>query len=248
MIRTVFTGSIFKRALLILLAFQLTACAELQKIAETVGSEMLTNDQVASGLKDALNIGIGKGADILSQKDGYFKSAYKILLPNEAMQVMNKLKVIPGMEQVENIMLEKLNRAAEDAATKAKPIFVDAIRQMNFSDVMNILMGSNNAATSYLQRTTTTNLYNAFNPVIVSSLNKFNAIQYWSDLVSKYNSLPFVTKMNPRLDDYVTNQALNGLFSMVEKEEKNIRTNISSRTTDLLKKVFAKQDSNRSQY
>jgi len=143
---------------------------------------------------------------------------------------------------VEQVILEKINRAAEDAASKATPIFVEAIKAMTFRDAFDILMGENNAATGYLKRTTYQPLYNEFNPVIVNSLDKFNARKYWSDAVLKYNSLPFVEKMNPSLDDYVTQEALKGLFSMVGKKEKGIRTDLSQRTTDLLKKVFARQD------
>lgn len=140
------------------------------------------------------------------------------------------------------MLLEKINRGAEDAAKKAKPIFVDAIKQMSFDDALNLLMGADNAATGYLNDKTNTQLYNAFSPVIIESLDKFNARKYWSDVVEKYNKIPFVEKADPNLDNYVTNQALKGLFSMVEKEEGNIRKNVSARTSNLLKKVFAKQD------
>jgi hypothetical protein len=143
---------------------------------------------------------------------------------------------------VEDIILEKINRGAEDAAKKAKPIFVNAIKQMSFADAMDILMGEQNAATAYLNRTTYDPLYKEFNPVIVNSLDKFDARKYWKDAVNAYNKIPLVQKVNPELDDYVTKEALKGLFSMVENEEKNIRTNIAARTTDLLKRVFAKQD------
>ena len=233
-----------KKVLLLLFCFQLVSCdpAALQRTLDALGSAELSTSEVSSGLKQALEIGIGKGSETLSRKDGYFKSAYKILLPPEAQKVADKLRNVPGFSNVENQILEKINRGAEDAAKKAKPIFVDAIRQMSFSDAMNILMGEQNAATSYLNRTTSDNLYTAFNPVIVQSLDKFDARKYWSDAVNAYNKIPFVDKANPDLDDYVTKQALNGLFSMVENEELNIRTNIASRTTDLLKKVFAKQD------
>ena len=115
---------------------------------------------------------------------------------------------------------------------------------MTFKDAMNILMGEKNAATTYLNRNTHSKLYAEFNPVIIKSLDKFKARQYWKDAVNAYNKIPFVQKANPDLDDYVTTEALKGLFSMVEKEEKNIRTNVSARSTDLLKKVFAKQDNN----
>lgn len=227
----------------LLLLLQFTACSELQNIAGTLAeSGALTNADIGNGLKQALELGIGKGSDRLSALDGYYKSQYKILLPEEARKVTEKLKVIPGFDKVEEIMLEKINRGAEDAAKKAKPIFVSAIKAMTFDDAMNILMGNDNAATNFLNNATRTQLYSEFSPVINNSLDKFEANKYWADVVGKYNSLPFVDKVNPDLGDYVTNQALNGLFGMVEKEELNIRTNVSARTTDLLKKVFAKQD------
>lgn len=221
---------------------QFTACTELQNLAGALSESALTSAEAGQGLKEALEIGISKGADRLSQTDGYFKSAYKILLPEEARKVTEQLKVIPGFSQVEEILLEKINRGAEDAAKKAKPIFVSAIKEMTFDDAVNILLGEKNAATSYLNNSTRIQLYSEFNPVINNSLDKFDANEYWANLVNRYNSIPFVDKVNPDLGDYVTNQALDGLFGMVEKEELNIRTNISARTTDLLKKVFAKQD------
>lgn len=226
----------------VLLAF--VSCAELQKAASTILAEP-TAAEIGSGLKEALNQGISKGVDVLSARDGYFKSAYKILLPEEARKVTDKLKNVPGFSDVEEIVLEKINRGAEDAATKAKPIFVSAIKKMTFSDALNILMGADNAATSYLQKTTTDDLYKEFNPVIIASLDKFEARKYWADVVNAYNKIPLVKKVNADLDDYVTRQALTGLFSMVEKKEADIRRNKLSRNSELLKKVFAKQDSNR---
>jgi hypothetical protein len=201
-----------------------------------------TNAEIAQGLKQALEFGISEGASLLSQRDGYFKSEYKIVLPPEARKVTDRLKFIPGFSDVENVILEKLNRAAEDAAASAKPIFVNAIKQMTFEDALSILMGADNAATQYLDLKTRVPLYNEFHPVIVTSLNKFNAIEYWADAVNAYNKIPLVEKINPSLDQYVTEKALDGLFGMVAKKELQIRTNINSRTTDLLKKVFAKQD------
>jgi hypothetical protein len=201
-----------------------------------------TTAEISQALKQALEFGIREGADKLSTRDGYFKSEFKILLPPEARSVTDKLKFIPGFSDVENIILEKLNRAAEDAAKSATPIFVNAIKEMTFEDAFNILMGQNDAATQYLNTKTYDPLYNEFQPVIVTSLNKFNAIEYWADAVKAYNKIPLVEKVNPNLDEYVTDQALEGLFSMVAKKELQIRTDISSRTTELLKKVFAKQD------
>jgi uncharacterized protein DUF4197 len=227
----------------LLIILQFTACTELQNIAGTLAeSGALTNADIGQGLKQALEVGISKGSDRLSQLDGYYKSSYKILLPEEARQVTDRLKIIPGFDDVEEIILKKINRGAEDAAQKAKPIFVSAIKGMTFDDAMNILMGEKNSATTYLNTATRLQLYNEFSPVINASLDKFDANKYWSDIVNKYNSIPFIDKVNPDLGDYVTDQALNGLFSMVEKEEQNIRANVSARTTDLMKKVFAKQD------
>ena len=233
-----------KFGLLILVAsLTLTACDELKQVATTVLTQkLLTNEDIGSGLKSALEIGIGKGADVLSQKGGFMNSVFKILLPPEARQITDKLKVIPGFNQVENIVLEKINAGAEDAAAKAKPIFVNAIKQMTFSDALNILMGDKNAATTYLKKATYDQLYQSFSPVIVQSLDKFEARKYWSDAVNTYNKIPFTQKANPSLDDYVTKEALNGLFSMVEQKERDIRSNPAERVTDLLKNVFAKQD------
>jgi hypothetical protein len=216
--------------------------ATLRRLLEAVESTELTPSEVSSGLKQALEIGIGKGSDLLSQKDGYYKSKYKIQLPPEARKVAEKLRSIPGFNNIEDIILEKINRGAEDAAQKAKPIFVTAIRQMTFEDGMNILMGTQDAATAYLRSKTYQGLYSEFSPVIINSLDKFDARKYWKDAVDVYNKIPFVEKANPDLGDYVTNEALGGLFSMVAAEELNIRTNISARTTALLQKVFAKQD------
>ena len=220
-------------------ALCLPSCDTLQQLS---GGLEPTTAEIGQGLKQALELGISEGATLLSQRDGYFKSQYKILLPAEARKVTDKLKFIPGFSDVENVVLEKLNRAAEDAAASAKPIFVNAIREMTFEDALNILMGPDNAATQYLDLKTHDPLYNEFHPVIVASLNKFNAIEYWADAVNAYNKIPLVEKVNPSLDQYVTEKALDGLFGMVAKKELQIRTDINSRTTDLLKKVFAKQD------
>ena len=226
-------------ALAVVMAVGLSSCDTLQKLG---GLNEPTTAEIGAGLKQALEFGISEGATILSQRDGYFKSEYKILLPPEARRVVDKLKFIPGFTDVENVILEKLNRAAEDAASSAKPIFVNAIKQMTFDDALNILMGPKDAATQYLNLKTYDPLYEEFHPVIVTSLNKFNAIQYWADAVNAYNKIPLVEKVNPNLDQYVTDKALDGLFAMVAKKELQIRTDISTRTTDLLKKVFAKQD------
>jgi hypothetical protein len=231
-------------AFLSILALAACTAQQIQSTLDTLSGsgQGLTTAEIASGLKQALEFGIGEGAERLSRQDGYFKSPYKILLPPEARKVADNLRNVPGFNNVEDVILERINRGAEDAAKRAKPIFTEAIKQMTFTDAMDILMGADNAATQYLNRTTNQKLYQEFNPVIVESLDKFNARSYWADAVNAYNKIHFVEKANPSLDDYVTNEALKGLFSMVEKKEKQIRTDVSSRTTDLLKKVFARQD------
>lgn len=228
---------------ILILSVLFTSCdpAALEKLMEATP---LSSSEAARGLKEALNFGVDDAVKFLSVEDGYFKSAYKILLPEEARKVTEKLKVVPGFSNVENEMIKRINRAAEDAAKSAGPIFLSAIKNMSFDDAMSILLGQNNAATSYLHTNTNTKLYGEFNPVITNSLNKFNALGYWSDAVNAYNKIPFIDKINPDLGDHITNKALNGLFDLVEKKELGIRTDISQRTTDLLKKVFKKQDGN----
>ncbi len=221
--------------------FLLPACDVLKEVAEGVLSEP-SMEEIGRGLKEALSKGITKGAGQLAQTDGYYKSIYKILLPEDVRKVTDKLKNVPGFNNLESELLEKMNRGAEDAAKEAGPIFLTAIRQMTFQDATTILMGADNSATTYLQQKTTTELYGKFNPFIVTSLNKIGANNLWTKAADAYNKLPFVTKVNNDLDDYVTNQALKGLFGKIAEEEKNIRNNKLARTSELLKKVFAKQD------
>jgi len=230
-----------KGLLLLALLPMLMGCDTVKSLATQVLNEP-SELEIGSGLKEALEVGIGKGSDLLSQVDGYYKSEYKILLPAEAQKVTSKLKNIPGFSNLESIVLEKINHGAEDAAKKAKPIFVDAIKGMTLSDATGVLMGGSDAATQFLQRATNEKLYQEFSPVIVESLDKFQARKVWSDAVTAYNKIPLVDKVNPDLGDYVTREALKGLFSMVAKEEANIRTNTAARTSELLRKVFAKQD------
>ncbi len=222
----------------------LSSCDVLQQAAGTILTEP-SMDEIGRGLKEALTNGITKGANALAQKDGYFKSAYKILLPSDVRNVTDKLKNIPGFSNIENELLEKMNRGAEDAAKEAAPIFVSAIRGLTFQDASNILLGSDNAATQFLNRTTNQPLYDKFKPKIVSSLDKIGANQLWTKAIGTYNKIPLVTKINSDLSDYVTKEALKGLFKKIEEEEKNIRRNKGSRSSELLKKVFAKQDGNR---
>lgn len=215
----------------------------MEKAKEKVGLDApLSQEEAGNGLKEALNNGIGEAVDFLSAKDGYFKSPYKILLPQEAQNVVSKLKAVPGFSNVEADLTERMNRAAEDAATKAKPIFVSAIKKLTFQDALNILMGNQDAATRYLEKSTYESLYAEFKPIIQTSLDKVNAREYWKSAVTAYNKIPLVTKTNPELDDHVTKMALKGMFDLVQKKEQGIRTNVGLRNSELLKKVFAKQD------
>ena len=226
------------------LAVSFSACDTLQQIANEALSEP-TVAEIGQGLKEALSNGITKGVNVLSARDGYYKSAYKILLPEEARKVTDRLKVVPGFTNLENELLEKINRGAEDAAKEAGPIFLTAIKAMTIQNAANILMGADNSATQYLNATTYQPLYEKFNPKIVASLDKIGANNLWAKAADAYIKIPLVTKVNNNLGGYVTKEALKGLFAKVEEEEKNIRRNKLARGSDLLKKVFAKQDSNR---
>ena len=231
-----------KRIVLVVVIFQLTACAELQQVITQLPNGGITNDQIAGGLKEALNNGITNQVSTLAIKDGFFKNELvKILLPEELQKVDNTLRKI-GLSKLADEGLKVLNRAAEDAVSEAIPIFVDTIKGMTFADAKNILLGDKNAATQYLQTTTTEALYQKFNPIINNSFKKVGADKIWTDLITKYNNLPLTNNVNPDLTDYVTGEALKGVYTMVEVEENEIRTKFSSRTTDLLRKVFALQD------
>lgn len=211
-------------------------------INDALGEEELTKEQVASGLKEALIKGITTGSNQASKLDGYFKNpSIKIPFPPDVQRVEDKLRQIGLDDQVDRFV-KTLNRGAEEAAKEAKPIFVSAIRGMTIQDAWSILKGDDNAATDYLKRTTSAQLKAKFLPVIQKSLEKTNATKYYGDIVGTYNKIPFVDKVNPDLDDYATDKAIDGLFLLIAKEEKNIREDPVARTTELLKKVFAAQD------
>lgn len=232
-----------KIALLAVAAYTLSSCAELQQVANQLpGVLEQGNVDIAGGLKEALNNGINKQVIKLTAVDGFFKNeVVKILLPDELKKVDKTLRDV-GLSKMADEGLKVLNRAAEDAVKEATPIFVDAIKGMSFTDAKNILMGNESAATTYLQNSTSTALYTKFNPVIKNSFAKVGADKIWANIITKYNSLPLTKDVNPDLTDYTTNKAMEGVFKMIAVEEKNIRTDLSSRTSDLLKKVFAMQD------
>jgi hypothetical protein len=205
------------------------------------GGKGLSSDDIVAGLKDALNHGTQKSTDKLSAVDGFFKdAAVKILMPPDAVKVEKALRSAGFGKQVDDAILS-INRAAEDAATKAAPIFLDAIKNMSVQDGVGILKGSDTAATSYLRKTTSAQLTAAFRPVIEASLQKTGATKYWKDIFDTYNKFPTTFhKVNSDLPAYATDRALYGVFFYVAVEEKNIRQNPAAQVDDLLKKVFGK--------
>lgn len=242
-----------KKLILASSLFLLCSCAELEKIVNelpegslsklsSLNSSELSNDYIASGLREALDKGIDRQVAKLTQKDGFLKNdLVKILLPEELEKVDSGLRKV-GLSSLADKGLEVLNRAAEDAVSESTPIFIDAVKGITFADAKNILLGSDDAATTYLNGKTNSALYAKFTPVIKNSLSKVGADGVWSNIISKYNALPFSKKVNPDLTDYVSQQALSGVFKMISVEEANIRNQASSRNSDLLKKVFALQD------
>ena len=211
-------------------------------INDALGSGGLTTEQVAAGLKEALTKGISNGSVQASKLDGYFKNPkIKIPFPPDVQKVEDKLRQI-GLGGEVDKFVKQLNRGAEDAAKESKAIFVTAIKAMTIQDAWNILKGEDDAATQYLMRTTSAQLKAKFKPVMKSSLDKVNATKYYSDIINTYNKIPLVDDVNPNLDDYATDKAIEGLFYLVAQEEEKIRKDPIARTTELLKKVFAAQD------
>jgi hypothetical protein len=202
----------------------------------------VTQGEVANGLKEALTVGISKGADLASQTDGFYQnSLIRIPFPPEVQRVETRLRQIGLGGEVDKFILS-LNRGAEDAARSAKPIFISAIRSLTIQDAWAILRGDKNAATEYLRRTTSDQLTNAFQPVMQTSLDRVNATRYYGEIITRYNQIPLVQKVNPDLEGYATQKAIDGLFLLIEEEEANIRENPVARTTELLRRVFGAQN------
>lgn len=211
-----------------------------QVLNNTTGGS-LTNDEIIQGLKEALQVGISNGSSQASAVDGYFKNnLIKLAFPPDVQRVEAKLRQIGLGNEVDKFVLS-LNRAAEDAAKKSKPIFVKAITSMTIQDALGILKGDSTAATKYLQRTTNQELYNQFFPVVDSTLQLNNATKYYADLVNTYNKIPLVQKVNPDLKQYATQKAIDGLFVLISQEERKIRKDPVARVNDILKKVFGQK-------
>jgi len=235
---------------LMVLALLTSGCESASKLLQDASSTLMGSSdngipsslEIGNGLKEALEVGIAEGANRLSMEDGYFgNSLIKVLLPPEAAKVETTLRSL-GLGSMVDKTIESLNRGAENAAKEAAPIFVSAIKSMTINDATSILLGEENAATSYLKSSTSAQLTAAFTPVIEASLNEVNATKYWTEMITRYNKIPLVEDVNPDLTSYVTEKALDGLFIMVAKEELQIRENVSARSSDLLQKVFGYAD------
>ncbi len=210
----------------------------LNKAKEVVSGGSLSQDEAGRGLKEALKLGVGEAVTQLSATNGYLESPYKILLPEEAQSVVRRLKNVPGFENIEKDLVNKMNEAAEYAAKKATPIFTDAITTISFDDALKILSGKDDAATRYLENKSYQKLYEAFMPVIQEALDEVKARDLWRSAITAYNKIPLVRKTNPELDDHVNAKALSGLFGLIEHKEIGIRNNVDQRTSELLRKVF----------
>lgn len=227
----------------IVLVLSLISGCSTQQISDTMRiltdeDRTLTSTEVESGLREALIKGVSTGAEEVSKVGGYLDNPkIRIPFPPEVSKVENTLRDL-GMGAMVDQFVATLNRGAEEAAKEAKPIFVNAIRQMTIADAMAILKGEQDAATQYLKKNTSDQLAQKFNPVIQSALDETGATRYYSDIVSTYNSLPLVQPVNPNLDQYATQLAIDGLFVKIAEEEKSIRSNPAARTSEILRRVF----------
>jgi RNA binding exosome subunit len=195
---------------------------------------------IASGLKEALSIGTENAVNNVSRVDGYFgNQMIKILMPEKIQKVADVLRQVGYQKEVDDFVLS-MNRAAEKAAPKAMSFFVDAIKEMTFEDARGILNGGDTSATEFFKRKTHDKIYDAFKPIISSSMDEVGVTHSYKEMMGKYETIPFMGKESVDLDHYVTNKAMDGLFYMVGQEEKKIRTDPAARVTDLLKSVFGK--------
>jgi|SRR5690606_13417931 len=227
---------------ILFMVFMGCTTSEINKILQGVGGAALTDEEVGKGLKEALIKGISQGAENASREDGFFRNEMiRIALPEEFRKVESRMRQFGLGAEVDRVLLA-INRGAENAAGEAKPIFIDAIRKMTIQDAFSILKGADDAATNYLQKSTSEQLTKLFQPKVQESLDQVGALRHYKDLVNAYNAIPTTKKLNPDLNAYVTEKALDGLFQLIAEEEKNIRENPLERTTALMKRVFAVQD------
>ena len=208
------------------------------KGVEGTNSKGLTNDEVISGLREALTVGTNNSSGLASKVDGFYKNpAIFIPFPAEAQKVKDWAIKFGLGSQVDKFEMT-LNRAAEESAKNAAPVFISAIKWMSISDGFSILNGANNAATQYLHDRTSGQLIQQFTPVVQNAINKVELTKYWNPIITAYNNVPLVEKINPDLTSYVTGKATDGLFKLIADEELKIRKNPAAQVTDLLKKVF----------
>lgn len=201
----------------------------------------LTNDEVIRGLREALSVGTNNSTAATAKVDGFYKNPLIFIpFPAEAEKVKTTVINLGMQKQVDDFVMT-LNRAAEEASKEAAPIFLDAIKQMSITDGFKILKGADNAATVYLKDKTTVNLTAKFTPIIKKAIEKVQVTKYWNPVISTYNKVPGVEKMNPDLEKYITARAMEGLFKLIAKEERKIRTDPLAQVTALLKKVFGKK-------
>ena len=226
----------------------LAGCSEkdLRQAIEIIDSSVeeapLTRSEVVAALKDSLSRGISKGALIASSKNGYYGNPeLRIPFPAEVSEVDRALRKI-GLGKEVDRFVKQLNRSAELAAAKARPIFIKSISAMTIRDAFDILNGEADAATRYLMRTTGDELRAQFRPIVSDKLGETSATRYYGDIVKRYNQLPFVSKVDPDLESYATDKAIEGLFLLIAEEEANIRANPAARTTQLLRRVFGSLD------
>ncbi len=202
------------------------------------GSKPLSNDEVVRGLKDALTVGTNNSTNIASKVDGFYKNPKLFIpFPPEARDVKEKMDAL-GMKPQTDKFVMTLNRAAEEAAKNAAPIFVSAVKGMSISDGFSILKGGDNAATQFLKNKTTSELKQKFTPVVKAALAKVEITKYWTPIIKKYNKLPLVKKQNPDLTAYVTDKAITGLFMLIAEEELKIRKDPAARVSEILQRVF----------
>ncbi len=202
------------------------------------GNNPLSNDEIIEGLREALTVGSNNASKAAAAVDGYYKNPkLYIPFPSEAKKMEQMLRSF-GQEKLVNDFLLSLNRAAEDAAKEAAPIFVNAVKGMSIADGLSILNGKDDAATQYLKQNTQALLLDKFKPIVENSLHKVSATKYWEQLVVAYNKIPMVERMNPSLSEYATQKAIDGLFIVVAEQELQIRKNPAARVSIILKKVF----------
>lgn len=237
-----------KSILFAILVVALTGCSEkdLRQAYEviTVSAEEvpLTRSEVVAALKDSLSRGITRGAIVASRKDGYYGDPrLRIEFPEEIQKVEKALRKVGFGKDVDRFV-KQLNRSAEQAASRAKPIFIKAITSMSIGDAFEILNGTPDAATRYLERTTGDELREQFSPIVSNTLQQTSATRYYGDIVNRYNALPFVNDVDPDLEGYATDKAVDGLFVLIAEEEAAIRANPAARTTQLLRRVFGSLD------